>query len=442
LQVRVKLTTNFTKGFFRDQEYSMIHASAIAPPNQILDPETIQETLRAGLTGKFKGQRILILIPDHTRNLPLPQLFKWLEKILFDTLQLDFMVALGTHPALNDNDLNNLLGISTQERSTTYKHIQVFNHSWETIGALVQIGKLTKTQIQGFAGDRWHPSLGGDVPIKINRKILDYDHILILGPTTPHEVVGFSGGVKYLFPGISGPEMINTIHWLGALSGVINTIGVKDTPVRRIIHAAFEYLPRQVTLVSAVVLEDALVGIFIGDYSTAWEAAVELSSERHILLYETPFQRVLSWMPERYDELWTAAKGMYKLETVVADGGEIVIYAPHLEVVSRTHGKYIYEIGYHVLEYFLKNWDRYKHISLGVLAHSTNLRGAGSFDGRVEIPRIEITLASKIPPGDCQRLNLGYLDPEAIDIREWGQQEDEGILFVPEAGEMLYRLKR
>ena len=58
-----------------------------------------------------------------------------------------------------------------------------------------------------------------------------------------------------------------------------------------------------------------------------------------------------------YDELWTAGKCMYKMESVVEVGGELIIYAPHLDVVSPVHGKYIYEVGYHILPYFLQDWD-------------------------------------------------------------------------------------
>jgi hypothetical protein len=132
---------------------------------------------------------------------------------------------------------------------------------------------------------------------------------------------------------------------------------------------------------------------------------------------------------------------MYKLEPAVAVGGEVIIYAPHLDVVSHVHGKYIYEIGYHILPYFLNDWDRFKHIPLGVLAHSTHLRGSGLMNGDVEKPNVQVTLASKISAKDCAKLNLGYLDPAKIKIQDWMNREDEGILCVPRAGELLYRVK-
>ena len=257
----------------------------------------------------------------------------------------------------------------------------------------------------------WHASLPESVDIRINQAVLAYDHILILGPTFPHEVVGFSGGAKYLFPGISGPEMINATHWLGALASVVGTIGIKDTPVRAMIHAAARRLPTPVTLAALIVDGHDLAGVVIGDMFEAWSAAADLSAQRHIRWCEKPFQRVLSWAPAMYDELWTGAKAMYKLEPAVAMGGEVIIYAPHLDVVSHVHGKYIYEIGYHILPYFLNDWERFKHIPLGVLAHSTHVRGSGVMENGVEKPNVRVTLASKIPAEDCARLNLGYLDP-------------------------------
>jgi nickel-dependent lactate racemase len=426
----------------------MIHSQATAPQSQLLGEQQIIETLHKGLDGRFTRQKLLVLIPDHTRSLPLPFLFRTLVEILRDTRQLDFMVALGTHPALSEESLNKLVGITAEERMTTHKHIGLLNHAWNDPSALVSLGVMEGDEIRAIAGEHWHPSLPERVDICINKAAFEYDHILILGPTFPHEVAGFSGGAKYIFPGISGSEMINATHWLGALAGVVGTIGLKETPVRTMIHAAARRLRTPVTLVALTVASSLehgnshnLAGLFIGGLLEAWSAAADLSAQRHICWYEKPFQRVLSCAPAMYDELWTAAKAMYKLEPAVAIGGEVIIFAPHLDVVSHVHGKYIYEIGYHILAYFLADWDRFKHIPLGVLAHSTHLRGSGVMAGRFEKPNVRVTLASRIAAEDCARLNLGYLDPANVNMNEWKDRENEGILYVPRAGEMLYRVK-
>lgn len=253
-----------------------ILAQAVAPDNQLLSDGAIRNALFQGLEKQFTNQRVLVLIPDHTRTLPLPFLFRQMVETLQDTKQIDFMVALGTHPPLSEESLNRLVGITKVERESSYQHIGLFNHDWENPDALIQIGTLSKAHIQQIAGEVWHPSLGDDTPVNINRKALEYDHIIILGPTFPHEVAGFSGGAKYLFPGISGAEMINTTHWLGALITILDTIGIKDTPVRQMIHAATEFVKTPLTLVSMVVVGNNLAGLFIGDYLRAWEKAADL----------------------------------------------------------------------------------------------------------------------------------------------------------------------
>jgi len=409
--------------------------------NGTLNRDQVRQSLSAGLENRFHDQKLLVLIPDHTRSIPLPFLFRLLVTVLHDVDRLDFMVALGTHPPLSPAQINQLVGITAAERETTFRHVGLRNHAWNEADTLTSVGVLPDAQIREIAGDRWHPTLSGDVDVRINRAILDYDHILILGPTFPHEVVGFSGGAKYLFPGISGPEMINVTHWLGALAGVRGTIGIKKTPVREMIHAAARHVPTPVTLVALVVVGDELAGIFIGDHLEAWQAAADLSAQRHIVWVDEPFRRVLSQAPPMYDELWTAGKAMYKLEPALAAGGELIIYAPHLEVVSHVHGDYIFEIGYHVLPYFLQQWERFKHIPLGVLAHSTHVRGDGRYDNGIETPRATVKLATRLSPEACARLALGYVDPDTINPAGWQGQEAEGVLYVPKAGEMLYRVK-
>jgi nickel-dependent lactate racemase len=414
---------------------------AVASDQQVLSEKFVADTLAAGLGGKYTGANILVLIPDHTRTLPLPMLFRQLVTILADAKRLDFLVALGTHPLLSETFLCQLVGITPDERQTTYQKIGLFNHAWDDPAALTTLGILSQDQIREIAGDAWHPSLGGDVPIRINRRILDYDQIIILGPTFPHEVVGFSGGAKYLFPGISGAEMINVTHWLAALITCMEIIGIKDTPIRQIIHTAAACVPTPITLVSMVVVKEGMAGIFIGDHLSAWEASVGVSARRHILWVDQPYQQVLSCAPPMYDELWTASKAMYKLEPAIADGGELILYAPHLDTVSHVHGEYLYEVGYHVRDYFLKQWERFSHVPAGVLAHSSHLRGAGIFEDGIEHARIQVTLATKITPQDCERLALGYRNPDGISLDEWQSNTDPHRLWVPKAGEMLYRLR-
>jgi len=285
--------------------------------------------------------------------------------------------------------------------------------------------------------------LSQEVPVKLNKLIFNYDQLIICGPVFPHEVVGFSGGNKYFFPGIAGPEIINFTHWLGALMTNYKTIGAGYTPVRAVIDRAAAFIDRPVACFSLVVTHAGLSGIFFGTPQESWQAASELSAKKHIKYVARPFEKVISIMPEMYDDLWTAAKGMYKMEPAVADGGEVIIYAPHISEVSFTHGELIDEIGYHCRDYFTKQWNKYKDYPGTILAHSTHVKGLGEYDAEsgIETPRIQVTLATRIPQDRCRMINLGYLNPDHIDLKTWENRENQGILVVPHAGETLYRVK-
>jgi lactate racemase len=219
-------------------------------------------------------------------------------------------------------------------------------------------------------------------------------------------------------------------------------IGNKWTPVRRVVDRAGAMVKVDKLCFCLVVAPDkSLAGIFAGTPENAWDQASEVSRKIHITRKAKPFQTILSCAPEMYDELWTAGKCMYKLEPVLADGGELIIYAPHLKEVCVSHGNHIEAIGYHCRDYFLKQWDQYKHFPWGVLAHSTHVRGLGVFENGVEKCRAQVTLASQIPPDKCARINLGYRDPRGIRPSDFANREDEGILLVPHAGEMLFQLE-
>lgn len=407
---------------------------------QILSKQELRSRISQRLdTADFAGQRVLLIVPDATRTAPLPFLFEAVHQELEPIIEkLDVLIALGTHPAMSDQQINKLMGISDADRDGRFADVEFFNHEWDNQDRLVQIGEFTKRDVEEISDGL----MSLDVPVKVNARIQDYDTLLVLGPVFPHEVVGFSGGSKYFFPGISGPELLNFFHWLGALITNVGIIGVKDTPVRQVVNRAAAMIPNQRRCLAFVVDSHANVyDIFYGTPEVAWERAADLSSQIHISRVPKPFKQILSCAPPMYDELWVAGKCMYKLEPIVADGGELIIYAPHMHEISVTHGDLIAEVGYHVRDYFTQQWDKFKHYPWGVLAHSTHVRGGGTFENRIEKPRVQVTLASQISPETCQRINLGYRDPATIDVESFANREDEGVMLVRKAGEQLYRLE-
>lgn len=406
----------------------------------MLSDSEIEAIVADGLSSlPLNDQRVLVIVPDHTRTLPLPLFFRLIVKHLrMRVKQVDFLVALGTHPPLSAERLLQLVGLTAEEKAAHYAEVQLLNHAWQDPGALITIGTIPGDELAQLSDGL----LRQDVPVRLNKLILDYDHLLICGPVFPHEVAGFSGGNKYFFPGIAGAAIIDFTHWLGALITSYEMIGMKDTAVRRVIDRAAAFIPRPRHALCSVVTQEGVAGVFFDVPEEAWRAAADLSAQVHVRYVDQPYRTVLSVMPKMYDELWVGAKGMYKVEPVVAAGGEVIIYAPHIQRISVVHGAVIQQIGYHVRDYFVKQWDRFQHLPWGVLAHSTHLRGVGTFEAGVECPRIQVTLATGIPRDVCEQVNLGYRDPDDIDLIEWAARTDPDVLIVPRAGEYLYRLKK
>lgn len=412
--------------------------------DRYLSQEEVIRTVRTTLNEHdLDGRRVLVVIPDGTRSGPIPLMFRLIcEELLEKAARLDFLIALGTHKPLSEDQINSLVGASAEEWKTTFVGVNVFNHEWWKEETFVSLGTISTKEVEQISEGMLREKLN----IRVNRKVVDYDHVIVCGPVFPHEVVGYSGGNKYFFPGVSGPEVIDLSHWLGALIGNYEIIGKRGiTPVRELINRAASMISTPKTCFAMVVEPDSaeLVGLYAGTPEEAWERAAELSSRVHVRYVNQPFNKVLSVMPESYDDIWTAAKGMYKVEPAVADGGEVVIYAPHITEFSYTHGEKLEEIGYHVRDYFTKQWEKFRGYPGTVLAHSTHLKGAGGYDTKTgeEKPRVRVTLATGISKERCEEHNVGYLDPDEINSAGWSDRENEGVLLIPKAGEILYRLR-
>lgn len=389
--------------------------------------------IRSAMANIVLDGRVLVLVPDHTRTFPHPDVLRLIaEEISSRVEEVNVMIALGTHPGLSAAEIDKLFDLPNQPRSADA--VTILNHEWWNPAEIADFGVIPADEVETLSEGR----LSIDVTVRLNRRLHEYDHLVVCGPVFPHEVAGFSGGNKYLVPGVAAREIIDVTHWIGALITSSAVIGRADTPVRRFIDRAVSLVPTVRHAICLVIDSGHRIQTFAGTPEDAFEAAARASAKAHIRRVAEPVERALAVLPEMYSELWVGAKGMYKLESVVADRGELVIAAPHLHEVSRAHGELIREIGYHVRDYFTAQWERFEHIPWGVLAHSTHLRGAGTYVDGVERSRIDVTLATGIPADECAALGLGYLDPTTVDVDEW---RASGALVVDHAGEMLYILE-
>jgi nickel-dependent lactate racemase len=415
-------------------------AAVVGGPGEVLSEDEVTAFVAEQLGAvDLDGKSVCVVIPDATRSCPLPLLLTAVHGALVGRVsRMTALVALGTHAPMTEAHLARHLGHPAGDSAARYPGLEVRNHEWADPATFVSLGVLPAGRVEELSGGL----LSESVDVRLNRAVVEHDVALVVGPVFPHEVVGFSGGNKYFFPGVAGPEIIDLSHWLGALITSADIIGTRGiTPVRALIDEAAALIPAE-TLALCVVAQSgsgALHAATFGDPRSAWAAAAAVSAETHVRYLGAPVRRVLSVMPEKYDDIWTAAKGFYKLEPVVADGGEVILYAPHITQIAAMHPE-IEEIGYHCRDYFVQHWDRFRHLHWGVLAHSTHLRGAGTYDEeRGERLRLTVTLATGIPEDVVRRANLNYLDPADVDVEAF--RSDGETFVVPEAGEVLFRLR-
>jgi nickel-dependent lactate racemase len=386
----------------------------------------------------YCGKRVLLIVPDNTRSGPIGEIFQ----MIFNGLEgraagVGVLFALGTHQPMTEEQMCKRLALTTEQRKGRFASVKFFNHEWDKPATFRSIGTISADKIGEISDGLFREQ----VDVAVNKIIFDYDELMILGPVFPHEVVGFSGGNKYIFPGIAGAEIINFFHWLGAVVTNPWINGNIDTPTRKVVEAAAGMVTVPRKLFAVVAVGSQLKGLFIGEVAEAWRQAAELSRQVHIVYTDRTYNTVLGIAPEMYDDIWTAGKVMYKLEPILADGATLIIFAPHITEVSYTHGKILDQIGYHTRDYFLKQWDRFKDFPRGVVAHSTHVKGIGTYKDGVEKPRVNVILATRIPKSRCDKINLGYMDPDTIRVADYQNRQNEGVLVVDHAGELLHRLK-
>jgi len=411
-------------------------------PESDLSPAELRDILENALLRIAPGARVLAIIPDKTRDDNTDVLFPIASEILSarQVAQFDALVAQGTHGPMTGAEKLSKVGLVNHASAALLG--EIFDHQWDVPAELTTIGELSAAEVSRITNGL----INDAVSVNLNRRLAPdiYDTILIFSATVPHEVAGFAGGAKYLFPGVAGPDLTHATHWLGALASIENVIGRIETPTRHMIEAAADFVSAQIITLNSVVTRDddnhlRTHALFAGDFREAFRRAAEVSKQVHIKYTGRKYKRVVALLDEHYDELWVGGKASYKLGGIIEEGGELIIYAPHLRSISETHGRLIEKYGYAPL-------DRVREMvalstelqnNLAVAAHLAHVSYAGKRDdqGRV-IPRYRITMASALDEETCRQVNLGFIDHRTFQREDY--ENDEDTFVVEGAGRDLY----
>lgn len=410
-------------------------------PDSDLSPLQLRQVLAEAFATISTGSSVLAIVADKTRDDNTDILFPLAAQILEDRKikKLDALIAQGTHAPMSERDKLSKIGAFGGAAIPGLGHI--FDHDWADPQKLVNIGVLDASRVREIT----RGLIDRSIDLKVNRLLAPglYDTILIFGTTAPHEVAGFSGGAKYFFPGVAGPELTHATHWLGALASIEKVIGRVETPTRHLFEAAADWIPGRVISLSSVVTRGngrlRTHALFCGDFRMAVRRAADVSRYVHIKYTGRKYKRVIALLDEHLDDLWVGGKASYRLGPVIEEGGELIIYAPHLTCISETHGALIQRYGYAPLEKIRELVAQSPELqqNLCVAAHLAHVSFAGRRlrNGTI-VPRYAITLASAVNEATCRQVKLGYMDPRGF--RRDDYEGDADTLIVEQAGRDLY----
>lgn len=405
-----------------------------------LSPAEMHNILRQALSTVSPGSSVLAIVADKTRDDNTDVLFPAAGEILAEhgIAKLDALIAQGTHPPMSNAEKRAKIG-ADGIGIAGLGHI--FDHDWADPNKLTTIGQLDVARVEELSAGL----MASAIDLRVNQLLRKglYDTVLIFGTTMPHEVAGFSGGAKYFFPGVSGPELTHATHWLGALASIEKIIGRVETPPRHLFEAAADFIPAKVISLSSVVSRDngrlRTHALFCGDFRRAMRQAATISRHVHIKYTGRKYKRVVALLDSHYDDLWVGGKASYRLGPIIEEGGTLIIYAPHLKTISETHGSLIKRYGYAPLERVRELVSQSEELrqNLCVAAHLAHVSFAGKVlpDGTV-IPRYSITLASAVDQATCKQVNLHYMDPRTFRLPDYTGDPD--TLVVEQAGRDLY----
>jgi lactate racemase len=155
-----------------------------------------------------KSEKLLVIVNDATRPTPTSKVIEYLFSILSSHPNVIFLVATGAHRPPTNKEYTYIFG----KHYSTFKN-QIICHDARNEKEMTYIGETKK-----------------GTEVYINKLVLEYKNILVLGSVEPHYFAGYSGGRKSFLPGVCGYKTIEMNHKL-ALCDKARVLSLKGNPV-------------------------------------------------------------------------------------------------------------------------------------------------------------------------------------------------------------------
>ncbi|HEX9015654.1 MAG TPA: nickel-dependent lactate racemase [Chloroflexota bacterium] len=255
------------------------------------------------------GGSVAVVISDGTRPVPnpliLPVLLGRLESLGFGREQVTLLVGTGLHRPTREDELPRLLG------PEVYGRYRVVVHDAQDTSRLVRVGTTSR-----------------GTPVMLERLYVDSDVRILTGMIEPHQFVGFTGGAKSAFIGLSGEATIAGNHAL--LHDPRSRLGVYDgNPARMEMEEVLSMVPAHLALNVILNNEKQVAAVLAGLPTETERAGVELSARLCQVTVPHSYDIVVA-SPGGFPkdlEVYQAQKAVAHAAAAVREGGTIVLVA-------------------------------------------------------------------------------------------------------------------
>jgi len=310
------------------EKINMTYPIHVVDKDNAISDEQLRVILDQFIAVKAKdAKRVLILPPDITRfHSKAGFITAYLYHQLKDQAEVKFLPALGTHDPMSDDDIDAMFGADIPKAL-------FIPHFWRT--DVQKFGEISSERMQELSEGK----LDFTMDVAANKLLEDgnWDVIISVGQTVPHEVIGMANYTKNILVGTGGSDTIHKSHFLGAVYGMERIMGRTLTPVRQALNEGYDqylrHLPIEFILTVIGNKDDKLAvkGVFCGNQEETYTESCKLSQEENLNLLDKPIKKAIVYLdPAEFKTTWLGNKAIYRTRMAMADGGELIVLAPAL----------------------------------------------------------------------------------------------------------------
>ena len=272
------------------------------------------------------AETILILADDVSRPTPayriIPHVLAELKAAGKADGQISFLMSLGTHRGMSDEEIDAKLGEGIRERFV------VANHRWDDPSIMVGMGRS---------------STGNE--ILVNRRVVESDFVIGIGNIVPHPAAGFAGGGKIVDPGCVSDETCGAFHWESVKFPAREVVGVRDNPMMAMIDEVAQKAGLKYIVNTVMDANSNIVRIVAGHPAAAHREGCRSAVDVYGVRIPEKADIVVCDSHPADIEMWQGIKGLCTADLCMKDGGVVIMATPCPEGASPEHPE-LEEYGY------------------------------------------------------------------------------------------------